>query len=29
MRGLVLVAVVLFGLFILLGSAAFVVSETE
>jgi len=29
MRGLALVAVVVFGLFILLGSAAFVVSETE
>lgn len=29
MRGLALVAVVMFGLFILLGSAAFVVSETE
>jgi membrane protease subunit HflC len=29
MRGLTIVAVVLFGLFILLGSAAFVVSETE
>ena len=29
MRGLTIVAVVLFGLFILFGSAAFVVSETE
>ncbi len=29
MRGLTIVAVVVFGLFILLGSAAFVVSETE
>ena len=29
MRGLAIVAVVVFGLFILLGSAAFVVSETE
>jgi len=29
MRGLTIVAVVLFGFFILLGSAAFVVSETE
>jgi membrane protease subunit HflC len=29
MRGLTIVAVVVFGLFLLLGSAAFVVSETE